>query len=278
MKTTKISIILLLILCFILVIGLGFILGLGLTNKNFIKKHFIINTNKKVLYNDYQPANKIVVDSDSYDVNFYYHDEDRILVKVTGPQDDTADVSTNNDTLNINVKTTKHFNVFIFNIINNKIDIYLPRNYELPIAVTLRTGDIRFKETNNSLLDLKTTTGDIYLKNAKGATLKTTTGDIKITDTFDSGSIKVTTGDIKVKNALGTIDFKTTTGEIKIDKAELTGKSNIKCSTGDVRIDAINDIYINADTNTGEVKVKHSNRFSDIELNIKTTTGDIRVK
>ena len=275
MKTTKISIILLLTLCFLLIIGLGSILVIGIYNRDFLKKHFVINPDKKVLYNDYQPSNKIMVDTDSYDVNFYYHDDDRILVKVKGASDDNADVYTKDDTLNINVKSKNRIGIFIFNFINNKIDIYLPRSYDLPINVTARTGDVKFKEESNSIFDIKLSTGDIYLRNAKDSSLKVSTGDITITENFDNGTIKTSTGDIKVKNANGKIDFTTSTGNITIKKINLTKNSNIKASTGDVKITKVNNIYINADSNTGDIKIKHSNRYSDVELNIKTSTGDI---
>lgn len=275
MKTTKISIILLLVLCFILIIGLGGILTIGIYNRDFLKKHFVINPDKKVLYNDYQPSNKIVVDTDTYDVNFYYHDDDRILVKVKGAEDDNADIYTKDDTLNINVKSKDRIGIFIFNFINNKIDIYLPRNYDLPISITAHTGDVRFKEESNSTFDIKLSTGDIYLRNAKDSTLKVSTGDITVTETFENGSIKATTGDIKVKNATGKIDFTTSTGDITLKKINLTESSNIKATTGEVKIDKVNDIYITADSSTGDVKVKHSNRYSEVELKIKTSTGDI---
>lgn len=275
MKTTKISIILLLVLCFILVIGLGGILTVGIYNRDFLKKHFVINPDKRVLYDDYQPSNKIVVDTDTYDVNFYYHDDDRIKITVKGAEDDNADIYTKDDTLNINVKSKDRIGIFVFNFINNKIDIYLPRNYDLPINVVARTGDVKFKEESNSVFNIKLTTGDIYLRNAKDSDLKVTTGDITITESFNTGSLKTTTGEINVNKATGRIDFKTTTGDITVKKIDLTDNSNIKATTGDVKIDKVNDIYITADSSTGDVKIKHTNRFSNIELNIKTSTGDI---
>ncbi len=275
MKTTKISIILLLVLCFILVIGLGGILTVGIYNRDFLKKHFVINPDKRVLYDDYQPSNKIVVDTDTYDVNFYYHDDDRIKITVKGAEDDNADIYTKDDTLNINVKSKDRIGIFVFNFINNKIDIYLPRNYDLPINVVARTGDVKFKEESNSVFNIKLTTGDIYLRNAKDSDLKVTTGDITITESFNTGSLKTTTGEINVNKATGRMDFKTTTGDITVKKIDLTDNSNIKATTGDVKIDKVNDIYITADSSTGDVKIKHTNRFSNIELNIKTSTGDI---
>lgn len=275
MKTTKISIILLLVLCFLLIIGLGAILTIGIFNRDFLKKHFVINPDKVTLYDDYQPANKIVVDTDSYDVNFYYHDDDRVLVKVRGVKDDNADVYTKDDILNINVKSKNRIGIFIFNFVNNKIDIYLPRNYDLPIVITGHTSDVRFKEESKSSFDIKLSTGDIYLRNAKESILKVSTGDITITDTFDNGTITTSTGDIKINNAIGKIDFTTTTGDISIKRINLSENSNIKVTTGDIRIDKVNDIYISTNTTTGDVKVKHSNRYSDVELMIKTTTGDI---
>ena len=53
--------------------------------------------------------------------------------------------------------------------------------------------------------------------------------------------------------------------------------SNLKASTGDVEVKKLNNVYIDADTSTGDVNVKNNNRKSDVELKVRTSTGDIDI-
>ena len=65
---------------------------------------------------------------------------------------------------------------------------------------------------------------------------------------------------------------------IKIDKVQIAEDSYIKSDYGDVRIKETNDIYIDAKTDLGDVKINTNNRHSEITLKIEGDCGDIKVE
>ena len=53
--------------------------------------------------------------------------------------------------------------------------------------------------------------------------------------------------------------------------------SNIKVTTGDIKIKHANGFYVGGNTKIGDTRIKGVDRKSDIELNIEAKVGDIRV-
>ena len=273
----KISAIILIILMVLVMALLSTILVVGLTNKAWLSKHFVFNSKKVELYNEDHHVLPVSIKTDTYDVVFKYHDSDKINVEINGNEEDIVDVYEKEDTLYVEVKNKKRFNIILFDLISNRITISVPKDYELPIDASIRTGDFKFNDANKSKLNVKTSTGDIYVHDAYDAFLETSTGDVTVTDTLSNGSISCTTGDIRIDTVINGMKLKTTTGDIKIKNVAINTDSTIKCTTGDIRISKTNDIYIEGTATTGDVKIKGSNRHSDTALTIKTTTGDIRV-
>ena len=94
--------------------------------------------------------------------------------------------------------------------------------------------------------------------------------------TFDTVTINSTIGDISldtVKEANITSDL----GKVTIKKIDATKDSNITTKAGDVTIKSVNNLDIDADTNTGKKNIKKT-KDNDYLLTIKTDTGDIEVK
>ena len=53
--------------------------------------------------------------------------------------------------------------------------------------------------------------------------------------------------------------------------------SSIKNNLGSIKIGSTNEIYIEAKTDLGDVKVNNNYKKSDITLNLKNNCGDIKV-
>ena len=273
----KISAIILIVLMVLVMALLSTILVVGLTNKAWLADHFIFNAKKIELYNENHNVLPIAIETDSYDVIFKYHDSDKINVEINGNEEDIVDVYEKDDTLYVEVKNKKKFNIVLFSLISNKITIRVPKNYELPIDATIRTGDFKFNDANKSKLNVKATTGDIYVHDAYDSILVTTTGDITVSDTLSNGTAYCTTGDIKINTVINSMKIKTTTGDVSIKDVAINSDSSINCTTGDIKINRTNDVYIEGTATTGDVKINGSNRYSKVALTIKTTTGDIKV-
>ena len=58
---------------------------------------------------------------------------------------------------------------------------------------------------------------------------------------------------------------------------EINEDSSIKSNFGDVKIEKINNVYVDAKVDLGDVKIEGNDRHSDITLKIKSDCGDIKV-
>ena len=179
-----------------------------------------------------------------------------------------------------------------FNTKGSRVKIYVPSTYDKDIKVVNKTGDIKIDKLSKSDLDLKLTTGDIIVSEAKDALISLTTGDVEVgkvnkaditgvtgdIDVDDSNIVKVklTTGDITLGDVNESLDLTSTTGDIKIDEANLQTNSSIKSGTGDVKIRETSNCYIEANTKVGDTRINNNDRKSDNVLTITSRVGDIR--
>ena len=123
---------------------------------------------------------------------------------------------------------------------------------------------------------LNATSGNITVGNIENAKISVSSGNIKVEKT-ENITAKAKSGGISIKNIDGFCDLDCKSGYIKIEKCDLNENSSISTKSGGVKIKETNDIYIDAKTNSGDIKVENNNRLSEIELKIETTSGGIEV-
>lgn len=159
------------------------------------------------------------------------------------------------------------------------------------IEAKTSSGKIEIGEIGEG--NLRTTSGSIKIAKAQTGEAKTSSGKIQIGEIKEailnttSGKIQIEKGDsITATTSSGTIDigsiekycnFNTTSGSIKIQNLQLSENSKIQTTSGSVKISNAKQIYIEAYSTSGSVKIEESNRKADIELKIKTTSGSISV-
>lgn len=127
--------------------------------------------------------------------------------------------------------------------------------------------------------------------------LKLGSGDTKSEADLSNNKVRITTGSGEVKlEKTGDVDISTSSGDIKID--EINQKADIRVSSGEVYINRLkinenskitassgnitirnneSNCYVETEVSSGDVKVNRSDRKSDIVLKIKTSSGDIKV-
>ena len=184
---------------------------------------------------------------------------------------------------------------------NSTGDIKIPHDFSFNSAdIKLSTGTVNFNCNVTNETKVTTSTGDIHLKDVetKSLTVKRSTGDllmekISVTEaisidgdtgkvlasdiTASSLSIKSSTGDIKLNNTKvsGELFIQTSTGDI--DFADLDfANGTIKTSTGNVEGTLATPKYIEAESNTGKIKIE-SDRTNPQTLKVTTSTGDIKI-
>lgn len=200
----------------------------------------------------------ISVDTRSSDIIINESKDDNFLVKVYSHKKDGVS-SEITDSGELKIVNRGNYNCVFVCTGSNKIEIYVPSEYAGKVKVNATSADIESTIKNYLSYEIKLTSGDIEIKNAK-----------KLTG-------KATSGDIEVDNISNYIDFKCTSGDIDISNLTLTKDSKINVTSGDVKIRKIADAYVETSVKSGDVRLKNNDRHAKYVLSIKTTSGDIKV-
>ena len=244
----------LIVLFSIIIIGLGVALVFAI-NGNFKFNFNVKESTNLVLEEEYtKEFDEVIIDSEMS--NVYIKNSDKIKLEIYGKNDKFT--VTDDKSLNISIKDS--CKTFCFNTEIFKVVLYVPESYSKKITIRNNYGDVKVDKLNNTLLDIDSNYGDIKIDTIK---------DIKINEDYGDISINEVTNYLKI-----TSDY----GDVNIKKVNIKEDSKINLDYGDVEIDNINDIYVDAKTDMGDVKIKNNNRKSDITLTIDNDMGDIKVK
>ena len=292
MKNKK-WIITLIILLSIIMIALS-IFFVGLLQNNFKFKGFKIGiqtSNELILDKTYEEHfNNIIIDANTSEIFINRSDNKNIKAIIYGEKDNTV-VENNLETLNI--KTIKNCIGFCFNQKSAKIEIYLPEEYDGKIDIKNDYGDIFIDEFLNANIDVEEDCGDVKILGGNIVKVDNNYGDIEIgksnvlTINEDCGDVNITeTNDAIVKNSYGDIKIlsidnylylENDCGDIKLNNINLKKDSYIKNDFGDIEIGNTNELFIDAKTDLGKVKIKNNYNKSDIILKIENDCGDIEI-
>lgn len=293
MKKNKILTIILIIILSILAIIITWLMVNMITGKININNFRIVSSTSKELVIDETyniNFNKIDIKLESGDVYIKESSNDDVRVVVYGDKEKTT-VNTNNSELVVNVESNLCIGI-CFNI-NSKVEVYLPKNYENIIKVHNQYGDIEVGNFENATVEIKEECGDVSVLSANIANINNEYGDINIgkvkeANVSDSaGDIEIDTvydakidnqyGNIDISRVLNYLDINNDYGDIEIDNITLNKDSKITDDLGNIEIGKTNEIYIDADTELGNVKIGNNYPKSEVTLKIKNNCGDIEV-
>lgn len=224
----------------------------------------------------------------------------------------------------ISIRENRKPHFYFFYVNQTAYDVYLPREYEKSLEIKAVSGDVTVNEnlkfanltissTSGDIemgdieaqnIQIETVSGDIKLQTLKeeSLVLKTTSGDIFVESAEGKMELKTTSGDILMKNAIGKIEAKTTSGEIEIQTIEgnvemqsvsgnikcedfkITGDSNIKTTSGEVKtyLNTESNCEIQAESTSGNITLPNRRNVMGVEpyakLTIKTTSGNIQLE
>lgn len=235
------------------------------------------------------------IDTKSIDVYFEENDTNKYSLEIYS-NNKKIDYSFNNENGVINLKAynkTKG-NLFIGFGAHGKVVVKIPKENSLnEFVINHKVGDIKignFKDLNgtinNSVGDLDIDTlnnvkidlgiGDIDIKRVNKVEVKHSTGDLDI-DYVNEFLNDSKTGDIKVNSINYSFNIISHTGDITINNADLKNNSFIDNKTGDIDIYKTSGVYVEAKTNTGDIKVNNNDRYAEYTLKIQNKTGDIKI-
>lgn len=247
------------------------------------------------------------------DVRFYKSEDHMIRIvekaRKNKKEKESTKISNDNGILKVDGKTNSRNFCIGFCFFNGSIyEIYLPESYHKKITVETTSGEITFDQTEQQLSDLNivTTSGDIDLNSQlkiENVTLKSTSGDIYTqflassiismktvsgdieNESIDAVDVKLksTSGDIKNTWLRGGIECSTISGNIKLNYFDITGKSTMNSTSGDIKIvlEQKSSCKMKADSVSGDIHFPHSESIINEgthSLHFKTVSGDINVK
>lgn len=265
----------------------------GMINGNFrmynisfntkISKNLVIDETYNIEFGE------VFINATSSNIHIKKSDDNNTKLVVYGKNKPI--ITTDNNKLDINYKE-KGCIGFCINYTISKIELYLPLSYENDIYIINNYGDINIDEFNLNInivedygditikggnkLKVNSKYGDTHIIKANKLDIKSAAGDIKV-ENVNNIKAKNNYGDIKINNVLNHLDIQNNCGDIKIDNISLNENSTIESDYGDVKIKNTNQVYINAKTDLGDVKINNNYPKSDIELKIRNNCGDIKI-
>lgn len=256
-------IITLIVLLIIVIILLVAFLGLSLNGRFSFKNWGTKKSNQVIFDNRYEFAEveSLEVLSTAGDIDFEESTDGKIRVVVYGEKEEDLKVELSANKLKVDYSKYKHKKIsFGFNFYINDIIIYVPKDYANEISVKANYGDINAIDLENATINIEEDCGDITLGKVKNAFVKNSYGDVKI----EAISNKV--------------EIEEDCGDVKINSLSIAEDSSIVNNFGDIKIGQTNEIFIDAKTDLGDVKVNQNNRYAEITLKIKNDCGDIKVE
>lgn len=331
----KVGIIVLIIVLMMLVISFTKVLIFAIHNNNWnwflgfgsgkeLRKNEYIRKEESI---DLVDVDKIELEFKSSDLNVHFTEDTKMRVVQYSTkelnEDELFKVNRTSSTINISEKNKIYF--FYIGFFDQKAyDVYIPKEYEKTLKISLvsgnievdeslkfedltissTSGDIKMRDIEAKSIGIETVSGDIKLQNLKedNLKLKTTSGDIFVESAEGKIEIRSTSGDISMGNIVGEIEAKTTSGEIESRKIEgnaemqsvsgniecedfrITGDSNIKTTSGEVKmyLNEESNCEIFTDTVSGNVTLPNRRNVMGnapyVELKVKTTSGNIRLE
>lgn len=252
---------------------------------------------KVELYNetfDVADIEKLDLNLIAFDVTIRNSEDDNVRVIINGKEDRKDKISIDNDSNVLKINESQWKSICLgFCFSNDEVIIYLPKDFNKEIKIKNTSGDITFLDSYLSNMDIQSVSGDIIILEALNLKIKSVSGEVTITK-GDNIEVNTTSGDISVDKALvskissvsgdirigktGNVELNTISGDIDIDDLVVEGTSNIETKSGEVKIDRINETYVETKTTSGDVSISYNDRKSENTLNIKTISGDIVVR
>ena len=235
--------------------------------------------------------NNINIEANASNIYIKTSSDNHVRVVVYSDAKDVV-VETNNNVLKVKSKGKKCVG-FCFNFKLTKIEIYLPEDYDKSINIQNNYGNVEIEEFLNAdinieedcgdvsilggnVVNVNNKYGDIAINKANTGNIKEDCGDVKI-GTINDVTVSNSYGDIKISMVNNYLNLKNNCGDIKVDKINLNKNSTITDDLGDIKIGTTNEIYIDAKTSLGDLKINNNYNKSDITLKIKNNCGDIKV-
>lgn len=279
MKTTKrttiFMIVLLSILCIIL---LGFMIAvmcgvLPIWKFNFQQS----KTSSRLAYEEVFDGEfqKIDIDLSYGDIQVMPSEDEFVHVAIYSEKD-LFDVNDTSTFLSIQFREEEGFH-FSFSREKDLVLLYLPLDYDNLVSLFVDGGDVLVSDFLNASFDITMNMGDATIGKINTLSIDSDMGNISI-DTVARLTVSQDMGDIEIDSITEEVSIKNDMGNVDILNLSLKKDSKIELSLGDVQIDHVDNVYIDASVDLGDIDITKNNRKASYTLTIENDMGDITVE
>lgn len=243
---------------------------------------------EEVYENEFDEVN---ITASAADISIKTSSDEKVHVRIYGDKERTS-VDVRSGKLKMEIKSKKCFG-FCFNQKIAKIEIEIPSDFDKKIEIKNDYGNIEIDEFLNADIEIEENCGDVFVQGGREVDVKNDYGDIQIEKAVNIkvkesagdvtiGQVEVIDvknnfGDIKIREVNGYMNVEQDCGDVEVDYAILTKNSKIENNLGDIKIGSTNEIYIDAKTSLGNVKINKNESKSDVTLKLENSCGDIKV-
>ena len=268
---TILLIILLSVICFLLLeIMIMFLLGKSFFNAFSLGNYKVSN---QIQYEEvYNHLSEIDVSLLLGDVSVLPSSDNQVHVMIYSDQKRFV-VDDEGSVLNIQFEEEEGFQ-FDFSRVGERIEIYIPKDSDISFEIDVDQGDVEISKFMNGSFDVTNDMGNVDVSGASVLDVDCDMGDVSVGE-IGKLKAKLDLGDLEVETITEEIDINCDIGNVSIDDVRLTKDSTITLSLGDVTINHILDVYVDAKNDLGDIDIKKQDRTANVTLTIKNDMGDI---
>jgi len=220
------------------------------------------------------PGETLELESESGDIVISTWSKNEVFVKVYGNRkaEERVDFSFERTSDGVRIIAEKEGSFFNwFSSVEMRFEIRLPAEFNADVKTS--GGDIAVKDLKGKMI-YKTSGGDVDLQNTNGAlTVKTSGGDIELSKHEGNSKLSSSGGDIKCIDTKGDLDAGTSGGGIILKTVD--GRIDARTSGGDITLDytGVNN-GIELTTSGGDIEVYIPAEFK-ADADLKCSGGHI---
>lgn len=206
-------------------------------------------------------------------------------------QDNVVTIKRNNSKIN--------FTIFNFGNFGERIEVYIPKNYNKALDIQSSSGNIIFNSNiklNN--INCETRSGNLDVEdniNVEDANLKANSGNINVAALISKNyKINTTSGNIKINSLSGSGEVKASSGNVKVNYKDISEYSNLSARSGNVDLVIPKELSFefNGKCNSGHIRssfdLNYTNKRENEataqvgsgpykKINVDTSSGDISI-
>ncbi len=216
---------------------------------------FFSNHSKNVLHEVSITNKDIYVSNDAGNIKILESKNDQVTIKVLS-DGKKCNLTDTDDLFSIEC-ASKDKKIF-FNVKAYDVFIYLPPNYINDLELESNFGDIE-AQTNVSNIFIKSDCGDVKLEEAKNV------------------KIDMDLGKVEIDRITDYVYISTDSGDVLINHLTITKDSKISAELGEIEIKNASGMFIEAETDLGDIDINKNDRRALYTLNLVNDCGDIKV-